>query len=357
MMKEGKKWQRRNVGRFWSGQVVTANNLLLLLYTAAFAVRTEGLDQTDLESLEYNVMMELNRSLTFPAGVEYLWNWSHPDPCKWSGVLCAYRPYQYNYSFVFIINIEGVNISGTLPGSLGNLTQLYAFAAADNRLTGPLPDFAGCSYLGGLGVARNLFTSIPPTLFRNKTVLYGVSLDYNILLQPWKIPEDLSSSSHLTVFKATGCNINGDFPSFFNNDIFPNLTHLQLANNHLSGHLPPSLPQRLETLWLSNQTGTAGSGLSGSISGIRNLSHITQLYLHRNKFSGEIPEVSSLRSMTEFIVRDNNLTGPVPESLAGISTLIEVDLSNNNLNGSVPNFKINVTTCGNPGLGKRGRPC
>ncbi|CAH9128856.1 unnamed protein product [Cuscuta epithymum] len=351
------------MGRFFSGQAVTAagGSLLLLLFAAAFAVRTEGLDQTDLESIEYNVMMELKSSLTFPAGVESQWNnWTDPDPCNWSGVLCSDRPDLNNYSSVFVINIGGLGISGTLPGSLGNLTGLFRFYAAGNRLTGPLPDFSGCSNLGVLNVARNLFTSIPPTLFHDKTELRWLRLDHNILLQPWKIPEDLSSSSRLVIFTAADCNIYGDFPSFINDQTFPNLKNLQLGNNHLSGNLPPTLPQYLETLLLSNQTGTADSGLYGSISAIQNLTRLTKLYLQRNNFSGEIPDVSRLQSLTEFILSQNSLTGPMPKSLAGISSLKVVSLFNNNLNGTVPHFNdtVIVITCGNPGLAdQRGLPC
>ncbi|CAH9114938.1 unnamed protein product [Cuscuta europaea] len=281
MMMEGKKWQRRNVGRRFLSDHVTAAGSLLLLFAAAFADGTAG---QSLHVLEHIVMMQLKGSITFPSTEKD--TWTEPNPCDWLRVTCAPTTTDPNYKFVTSIDISSSNINGTLPGSLGVLSQLLGFGAANNRLTGQLPDFANCSNLGMLDVSHNGFTSIPQTLFRNKPALWSVTLDYNLLLQPWEIPQDLSSSSSLFSFTAADCNIHGGLPSFFSNNTFPNLVHLQLANN--------------------------------------------------------------------------SLTGPVPESLAGISSLREVDLSNNHLTGSVPVFKqtnARVLTCGNSGLGDKGLPC
>ncbi|CAH9128857.1 unnamed protein product [Cuscuta epithymum] len=303
-----------------SDQVMAAGSLLLL-FAAAFAAGQS------LDGLEYIVMIQLKASITFPSTDA----WTEADPCDWLRVTCAAPTTHPEHKFVTSIDISDSNINGTLPGSLGVLSQMLGFGAANNRLTGPLPDFANCSNLGMLDVSHNGFTSIPPTLFRNKPSLWSVTLDYNLLLQPWEIPEDLSSCSHLFSFTATSCNVHGDLPSFYNNHTFSDLKDLQLGNNHLSGHLPPSLPESLETL-----------------------------YLNDNNLSGGIPDVSRLRSLTAFIVSQNSVTGPVPESLAGISSLQEVDLSNNHLNGSVPVFKqtnVTVLTCGNSGLGEKGLPC
>ncbi|CAH9104598.1 unnamed protein product [Cuscuta epithymum] len=345
----------------WDDQVHSSSSsrlLQLLLLAAAFPVSTMAGD-IYLTDHDVNVMMDLKGHLTFSNESV----WADHDPCNWEGVGCEIvttTPDEKNLAVSWIA-IPGMNVSGRLPASLGNLTQLFWFEASYNSLTGPLPDFAGTPNLSTLAVDHNRFTSIPPTLFFNKTKLRILHLDYNFFLGPWEIPQDLRFYLDLMNFSAVNCNIHGDFPSFFNGDNFPTLVHLHLAHNHLSGQLPPILPLSLVSLWLNNQTRADGSSsLSGTISAIQNLTLITQLYLHGNNFSGQIPDVSGLPRLTEFTVSYNSLTGPVPKSLAEIPSLKQVNLSNNNLNGSVPHFSDNVTliTCGNPGLAdQKGLPC
>ncbi|VFQ86487.1 unnamed protein product [Cuscuta campestris] len=285
-----------------------ASTVLLLLFAAAAAAAfTSVAAVDDHQSPDSPAMYKLKASLEFPPGSQFLINWNNVnDTCKWAGVRCdgAGRVWQ--------IVIENYGLKGTFPEAvLRELPCLSEF-------------YAG----------RNNFTSFPPDLFRNLSNLETLSLDYNIFLKSWQIPETLTAARKLKFFSAAGCNINGRFPEFLTGDNFPALQHLHLSYNSLSGHLPSQLPTTLRTLWLNHQDGK--DPLSGGISVLQGMKRLSQAWLHVNTFSGEIPDLSGLTSLQDFLVGYNCLTGTVPETMASIPSLQNVNLAHNHLTGTIP---------------------
>ncbi|CAH9114441.1 unnamed protein product [Cuscuta europaea] len=219
----------------WSCGEVTIH-----VFLAAFSVTAAAAALSDSEAA---VIQELKESLNIDDGT---WN-PMTDKCNWTGVNC-----DVPRSSVLGVLIADFNLSGTLPASVGNLTQLQAFDVRGNRITGPVPDFNGSVNLLYLLIDGNSFTSIPPTLFDFNPQLTYVSLDYNPHLSPWKIPNSLKTCSNLTYFSAVHCNLNGTFPAVFNDHNFPILNTLRLMSNHLSGKISlAQLPASLETLCIS----------------------------------------------------------------------------------------------------------
>ncbi|XP_062084746.1 putative receptor-like protein kinase At3g47110 [Humulus lupulus] len=110
-------------------------------------------------------------------------------------------------------------------------------------------------------------------------------------------------------------------------------------------------------------------GLQGSLSPfLSNLSLITKLQLHTNRFHGEVPSsFGDLSELSHLNLSYNNLQGDIPASLQGCHSLKLMDLSNNNLSrvilqeigslknltclalannsltGSIPSFLSNLT--------------
>ena len=93
------------------------------------------------------------------------------------------------------------------------------------------------------------------------------------------------------------------------------VTRLELANNELSGEIPPELGSlsKLERLHLNVNE------LSGEIPAeLGSLSNLEVLGLFDNQLSGEIPpELGSLSNLTVLTLNDNELSGCVPSSLSG----------------------------------------
>ncbi|CAM8881996.1 unnamed protein product [Rhodiola kirilowii] len=290
--------------------------LLLLLQSAA--------------AQDATVMLALKKSLVFPNSAM----WSNADPCKWEGVGC-----QTNR--ITRIQIGEKNLSGTLPETLNQLTELTKFEVMRNRLTGPLPTFSGLSSLQEILLNENQFTKIPNDFFQGLSSLQTVSFDGN-QFQPWQIPDSLKDASALQSFSANSCNVTGTIPSFVGSpDGLASLSEFHLAFNYLEGPLPSQfLGSSIRSLWLNGQK--SETKLNGSIAVLGNMTSLVQVWLHGNMFTGPIPDVSGLKSLEDFSVRDNQLTGPVPDSLVNLVALKSVNLTNNMLQGKMPKFVAGV---------------
>ncbi|VFQ66473.1 unnamed protein product [Cuscuta campestris] len=164
-----------------------ASTWLVLLFAAAAAAGVAAVNGTDdnPSSPDSGAMKMLKDSLVFPPGSPLLSTWNNqPDPCRWKGVWCD------GDNRVWKIDIGNYGLNGTLPAAgLGGLPYLTEFSAGRNNFT------------------SNSFAS---DLFRISSNLVNVSLDFNLFLEPWKIPESLAAARNLTSFSAAGCNVNGD---------------------------------------------------------------------------------------------------------------------------------------------------
>ncbi|XP_038985300.1 receptor protein kinase TMK1-like [Phoenix dactylifera] len=260
-------------------------------------------------------------------------NWSaSSDPCtSWGGVRCT-------SGRVTGVLVSNSGISGSLPPDVRNLSALTRLELMINKLSGPLPSLAGLGALTTLFLANNSFSSIPEDFFSGLNSLTNVYLDTNPLAS-WTIPSSLRTASGLVNFSANGVNLTGTIPDFLGTG-FPSFYHLALAGNNLTGPIPSSFgASPLNSLWLNNQK---GSGLSGRIDVIQNMTNLKLLYLMSNSFSGPIPDLSRLENLYDLDLRDNQLTGPVPSSLTSLKSLKRVVLTNNLLQGQVPVFPNTV---------------
>merc|ERR1711915_482330 len=122
--------------------------------------------------------------------------WTGNDPCSgWTGVSCSETK-------VTGINIQAMNLEGTLPADFNKLSALSSISMQRNLLSGPLPSFSGLSNLQSVFLDSNAFDSIPADFFHGLTSLQTLAIDDNSLLAPWSIPEDLASAVALASFSA-----------------------------------------------------------------------------------------------------------------------------------------------------------
>ncbi|XWS34349.1 hypothetical protein CRYUN_Cryun21dG0032000 [Craigia yunnanensis] len=276
-------------------------------------------------SPDSSAMEKLKTSLKIPSSLD----WSDPDPCQWSNVVC-----QNNR--VTRIQIPSKNVGGTLPPDLKNLSQLTVFEVMNNQISGPIPSLAGLSQLGEANFHNNNFSSFPSDFFTGLTSLTSVYLDYNPF-EPWEIPESVKEATSLKTFSANKANIKGRFPGLFGPATFSTLTELHLAMNNLEGELPAEFAgSMIQSLWVNGQS------LNGTIEVIQNMSYLTEVWLHGNQFSGPLPDFSMLTQLSNLSLRDNQFTGVVPLSLVNLKSLYIVNLTNNELQGPTPKFADNV---------------
>jgi hypothetical protein len=204
------------------------------------------------------------------------WGGAAGTECSWYGITCSAG--DANVTEIRLGEVfSGNNLTGTLPATLNQLTQLRRAQFDDNEITGSVPSLSGLASLEYFSIASNaLDGTIPP----------------------------LAGLTALQYFDVSGNNLGGELPS-------------------LTG---------LASLEFFYAYGNRFQGLIPSLVGLTQLLEFT---VNENRLTGPIPPLSGLTNLYGFNVSDNRLTGSVP-SLAGLNALIRIDIANNELSGAVP---------------------
>ena len=199
------------------------------------------------------------------------------------------------------------NLSGSLPGEIGDLSSLERLFLPFNSLTGDIPSELG-----------------------NASQLWWLWLDENSL--SGEIPAELGSLSQLKLLWLDENSLSGEIPAEL--AVLSQLESLTLAKNSLSGSIPAELGDllQLEVLWLH------GNSLSGSIPAeLGDLSQLELLWLHENTLTGEIPAVlGTLTQLQSLRLSRNALSGEIPTELGDLSRLELLGLGANVLSGEIP---------------------
>lgn len=224
-------------------------------------------------------------------------------------------------------------LSGSVPPSFGGLTNLRELLLEHNRLEGSLPaELGSLSQLQHLNVCCQKIglTGDIPTSFSNLTNLYYLKLDQNNLTGG--IPTGLNNLTQLRELQLQFNQLSGEIPGGLDN--LANLEILNLSFNQLTGNIPAELGNfsALRILNLANNL------LDGSIpSNLGSLLSLSQLRLQSNRLSGAIPpQITNLTNLTNLNLGRNKLTGTIPSGLDDLILLVELDISYNYLNGIIP---------------------
>ena len=254
-----------------------SNFISALLFAALLLVSVgnalaQGSAATDREAL-----VELYDA-TDGANWKGIRNWKTTAPIeKWYGV------YYASAGRVVNLNLYGNRLSGAIPASLGNLTELRDLVLGFNRLSGAIPASLG-----------------------NLTNLCCLSLHNNRL--SGTIPASLGNLTELLELQLWGNQLTGKIPAELGQ--LTQLRNLGLGSNQLTGEIPT---------WLGQLTQLAG------------------LNLGNNQLTGEIPaELGQLTQLTDLNLGGNQLSGTIPASLGNLIRLTELDLYGNRLSGTIP---------------------
>ena len=248
---------------------------------------------------------------------------STPDVCRWSGVVC-------DQGGVVELRLGSQYLLGSLPGEIGDLTNLRLLSLHSNQLTGPLPTGIGnLSSLQRLLLQDNQLTGSIPTEIGNLRSLQRLDLTNNQLTG--SIPTEIGNLTQLQNLELANNQLTGSIPVEIGN--LTQLQNLDLTNNQLTGSIPvevgslfywyqpeidlPPVKHTLQNLALSQNK------LTGFIpTELGNLDDLLNLYLNDNQLTGSIPtEIGSLSRLEKLNLADNELSGPVPTSL-GLGTSI-----------------------------------
>ncbi|MFN8496592.1 MAG: PKD domain-containing protein [Anaerolineae bacterium] len=212
---------------------------------------------TDIPGPECQALIDLYAST---AGAHWTnnANWlTGPTACDtWVGVGCQIGADMVNH--VTVLTLEHNNLVGTLPASLGNLTQLRALQLDFNALSGPIPPQIGnLRHLTMLQLNNNGLSGSIPVEIGLLLSLNFLYLNNNGLSGP--IPGELGNLVYLVCLDVGYNHLSGTVPAELGN--LASLQRLCVDNNpDLSGPLPLELTH-LELKYLAyNNTGVCAPG-------------------------------------------------------------------------------------------------
>ncbi|XP_022876865.1 receptor-like protein kinase [Olea europaea var. sylvestris] len=231
-------------------------------------------------STDHYALLSIKSQITFDPNKILGKNWSQGISfCSWIGITCGKR-YQ---------GVRGLNLANMGRGDeIGNLSQLQELEMQGNELNGPVP-----ASLGFLGNLQKL------NLSENR--LYG------------EVPNSIFNLSSLTEISLRGSSLSGSLPMDICYNL-PKLESLRISNNQMSGNIPPSLGRCMNLKLLS----LSSNNFSGTIPmEIGNLSKLQILYLHRNN----LIDTSSLSlDFLIYLLQPNLLSTTTSWSLANCIT-------------------------------------
>ncbi|CAI5473744.1 unnamed protein product [Closterium sp. Yama58-4] len=242
-----------------------------------------------------------------------------------------------------VLDLNGMQLDSTLD-MLGHSTAFQYIDITSTESTGPLPpSLAAASNLTHLDLSYNYPSGNVVSIISKLT-----SLTFLSIKEAWDLMGSFTSFSSLSRLSLlqhlellSFHNMTGRIQDMTFLTSLPKLRHLQFADMHVEGELPPELVllDKLTYLDLSYLYFNDVPLWLGTFTNLRSL-FIPDA---RNMRSGAVPQdLSRLSHLVEFAAGGNGLVGFLPESWASLTALTLLDLKNNGLLGSIPNAFSNL---------------
>ncbi|VAI47229.1 hypothetical protein VPH35_105103 [Triticum aestivum] len=324
--------------------------LLILYFLAVVAVRPESSHEINLQPADfpnerlYRAYLAIQRfKSTITSDPNNITStWSGNDICgdkTYVGFYCATPPGLNEKLTVTEVILNGFGLHAPrLQRFVDQLPDLALFHASSNNFGGDIPHLDSLPYLFEFGVAKYDLQPLHPSgrvygsaeggatgqvitkdegkkKKKKKGKLQQIQCAYTFLNFTFHIrvgsPGGGGNIPGVTDAKALILNYNNMSGKLPTNIGFSKLSYLSLANNKLTGPIPPSIARLQDSL--------------------------LEMLLLNNQLSGCLPhELGMLTKSTVIDAAMNQLTGPIPSSFSCLSSVEQLNLGGNRLYGQVP---------------------
>ena len=261
------------------------------------------------------------------------WSFSaNANPCEpiWQGINCTRSTDETMY-YISAIHLPQYNLSGTLPESIGTLSQLTFLSLEYNKIHQQLPNAIGnLTLLSYLSITNNLLTGSVPESIGALQQLQALYLEYNYLSE--QLPDSIGNCTalrHLSFYNNT---IRGTIPNTLGQ--LTNLEDIDFGDNYIKGTIPDSLELLVNLTSLKLNTNLLEGAIPASLG---NLPNLRTLLLSNNFIAGSIPStIGNISTLVTFQANFNYITGTLPDSLCNLLELKTLQAYNNQINGTIP---------------------
>ncbi|CAL8168776.1 unnamed protein product [Prunus armeniaca] len=248
-----------------------------------------------------------------------------------------------NIPFLVAIDMSSNSLSGKIPRTLGSLTSLKYLIVSSNNLSGEVPSLKNCSDMRILDLGDNKFSGpIPASIGESMPSLKILCLRNNSFTR--SIPLQLCGLSTLHILDLSHNNLSGNIPHCIDNlsGLKYEVKDIGIEVYGYQGRLGVVSKGRVlvydSILYLVYSIDLSDNNLSGEIPvGITSLLKLGTLNLSMNHLTGNIPtNIGNLRSIETLDLSVNKLSGSIPQSMVSLTLLNHLNLSYNNLFGKIP---------------------
>ncbi|KAF9612975.1 hypothetical protein IFM89_004778 [Coptis chinensis] len=156
---------------------------------------------------EVEALISVRRALNDPHGVLNNWDEDSVDPCSWAMVTCS------SENLVIGLGAPSQNLSGTLSGRIGNLTNLRQVLLQNNNISGLLPpELGNLPKLQTLDLSNNRFCGVIPDKLGQLNTLQYMRLNNNSFTGVF--PVSLAKIPQLAFLDLSFNNLSGPVPKF-----------------------------------------------------------------------------------------------------------------------------------------------
>ncbi|KAK9193480.1 hypothetical protein WN944_004177 [Citrus x changshan-huyou] len=237
--------------------------------------------------------------------------------CNWVGVTCS-----PSNGRVTVLKLESKQLVGSIPASIGNLTNLTGINLFQNSFHGQIPEEIGrLQKLQDLNLTYNYLSGKIPTNLSHCTELRSFEASANDFIG--QIPDQLISLTKLEIIRLGTSNLTGNIPAWVGN--LSSLQVLLLARNNLHGSIPNELGQ-LSALGFFTLYENFISDVGLTLPNLKIFAGGV------NYFTGSIPvSLSNASNLQVLDFAENGLTGTIPENFGSLKDLVRLNFDQNEL--------------------------